>query len=86
MAKKPLSHIIVVIVLGAMIGSLVGQLLGLVLPAGVVKDFFLKSAPLEVGPVTLDVVLFAITLGFKITFNIVGLIGIGVAMYFFRWY
>jgi len=86
MAKKPLGQIIVVVLLGAMIGTLFGHLLGLVLPEGVVKDFFLKSAPLEVGPITLDVVLFAVTLGFKITFNIVGLLGIGVAMYFFRWY
>lgn len=86
MAKKPLGHIIIVVLLGAMIGTLLGQLIGLVLPAGVVKEFFLKSAPLELGPITLDVALFAITLGFKITFNIVGLIGIGVAMYFFRWY
>ena len=50
-----------------------------------VKEFFLKDASFEVGPTEVDVGLFALTLGFRVVLNIVGLIGIGVAIYLFRW-
>ncbi len=85
---KPISlgRIVLVIVVGAMIGTLFGELLGLLLPTGVVKEFFLRSAHFGFGPATLDVRLFTITLGFTIKLNIVGLFGIGVALYLLRWY
>ncbi|MFQ5602556.1 MAG: DUF4321 domain-containing protein [bacterium] len=86
MRKKSLGFIVLVIVLGAMIGTLIGKLLGLVLPDGVVKEFFLNEAFFEIGPAVLNAGLFAITIGFKIVLNIVGLIGIAVAIYLFRWY
>ncbi len=86
MARMSFGKIILVIILGALIGSLVGQLIGLVLPSGVVKDFFLKSSVLAVGPTPVEVGLFSLTLGFSVTLNIVGLVGIGVALYLLRWY
>ncbi|MFQ5677673.1 MAG: DUF4321 domain-containing protein [bacterium] len=86
MARKPIGHILLVIVLGAMIGTLLGELVGLIIPAGVVKEFFLKSASFGLGPATLDIKLLSITAGFTIKLNIVGLLGIGVAVYLFRWY
>ena len=72
--------------MGAMIGSLLGQLIGLIIPEGVVKEFFLKSASLEIGPAPLSVGFFSVTLGFAINLNIAGLVGIAIAIYFLRWY
>ncbi|MFQ6113047.1 MAG: DUF4321 domain-containing protein [bacterium] len=86
MAKRSIGQIVLVIVLGAMIGTLLGELIGLLLPSGVVKDFFLKSASFAVGPGTLDVKLFSITIGFTVKLNIVGLFGVGIAIYLLRWY
>jgi hypothetical protein len=86
MARKPIGRIILVIVMGALIGSLTGQLIGLVLPEGVVKDFFLKSAPFEIGPTPVSIGFLGFTFGLKINFNIAGLIGVAVAIYLFRWY
>ncbi len=86
MARKSLGYIVLVIVLGAMIGTLFGKLIGFVLPDGVVKEFFLKEANFEIGPATINAGLFAITLGFKVILNIVGLIGIGISIYVLRWY
>ncbi len=86
MARKSLGQIVLVIVLGAMIGSLFGELLGLLLPTGVVREFFLRSAHFGFGPTTLDVRLFTITVGFTVKLNIVGLLGVGVALYLLRWY
>lgn len=86
MAKKSIGYILLVIVLGAMIGTLLGELISLLLPAGVVKEFFLRSASFAVEPTTLDVKLFSITLGFTFKLNIIGLFGIGIAIYLLRWY
>ncbi|MFQ5640091.1 MAG: DUF4321 domain-containing protein [bacterium] len=86
MSRKSIGQIVLIVVLGAMIGTLLGELLTLALPSGVVKEFFLKSALFGFGPTTLNVKLFTITFGFTIKFNIVGIFGIGIALYLLRWY
>ena len=42
-----MAFIIFVVIIGALIGTVIGEVLGLILPTGVVKDFFLKSAILK---------------------------------------
>ncbi|MDZ7290075.1 MAG: DUF4321 domain-containing protein [candidate division KSB1 bacterium] len=84
-SKRSLGFIIVVLLLGALAGTLLGELIGLLLPAGVVKEFFLRSGQIALGPGTLNAVLFSITLGLTLKINVVGLIGIGIAAYLLRW-
>ena len=81
-----LGKLVLVILLGAMLGTLLGDLIGLVLPDGVVRQFFITSWTLEVGPATLNAVLFSLTLGFTYKINLIGFIGIGIAIYILRWY
>ena len=71
---------------GAVIGSLVGQLIGLILPEGVVRQFFLTGTNIGFGPGTLDLAVLSITVGFRLTINVVGVLGILFAGYYFRWY
>ena len=85
MRRKSLGFIIFIIVIGALVGSALGEVLGLVLPAGVVKDFFLKSATASIGPGTLDIILLTFTIGFSLKLNITGVIGIVIAAYALRW-
>jgi hypothetical protein len=85
MRRKSLGFIIFIIVLGALIGTALGEVLGLILPAGVVKDFFLKSATASIGPGTIDIILVTLTLGFSIKINITGVIGILISAYALRW-
>lgn len=85
MKKRSLGFITIVLLLGALAGTLIGELIGLVLPAGVVKEFFLTSGELGFGPATLNAVLFSLTLGLTFKINVAGLIGIGVAFYLLRW-
>lgn len=85
MRKKSAAFIIFVIVIGALIGTALGEVIGILIPPGVVQDFFLKSASASVGPATLDIILFTITLGFSLKLNITGVIGILIAAYALRW-
>ena len=85
MRKKSIGWILVIILLGALIGTTLGEVLALILPQGVVKDFFLRSAEFSVGPATLNLVILTFTFGFSIKMNVISVIGIGIAAYLLRW-
>lgn len=85
-SKKSIGKVVLIILLGALFGSLLGELIGLVLPQGVVKEFFLRTWHLKIGPAELNAVLFSITFGFALKVNIIGAIGVAVAVYLLRWY
>lgn len=85
MRKKSIAYFLLVIIVGALIGTVLGEIIGFVIPDGVVKDFFLKSATASLGPGTLNIIVMSITLGFSIKLNITGVIGILLAAYAFRW-
>ena len=85
MRKKNLGYITLIIILGALIGSALGEIIAFILPAGVVKEFFLKSAAASIGPGTLNIIILTITLGFSIKINTIGILGIVIAAYLLRW-
>ena len=78
--------VVTTLVLGAVIGTLVGKILAFILPEGVVKQFFLLSTTLSIGPGTVNIVLLSITVGFSMTLNVISLIGIGISYYLLRWW
>ncbi len=86
MRNRKLGVLFLWLVCGAVIGSLLGQLLGLILPPGVVKDFFLAGTDLGFGPTTIDLAVLTFTLGFTLTINVMGVLGILFAAYYFRWF
>jgi hypothetical protein len=76
-----------VLLSGAITGTLLGHLIGLILPDGsVVKEFFLKTGDLALGPGTLNAGIFAFTLGIELHINVIGIVGVIVAVYLLRWY
>ena len=85
MRKKSTAFIVFIIILGALIGTALGEVIGILIPAGVVQDFFLKSASASIGPATLNTILFTITMGFSFKLNITGVIGVLIAAYALRW-
>ena len=85
MRKKSATFIIFIIIIGALIGTAIGEVIGILLPQGVVQDFFLKSAKASIGPATLDIILLTITLGFSFKLNVTGVIGVLIAAYALRW-
>lgn len=72
--------------MGAMVGSALGEVIGLILPDGVVKQFFLNAVHGGLGPGTLNAILFTITLGFTFKLNLIGILGIVLVAYILRWY
>ena len=85
MNRKNIWTILLILFLGALIGSALGELLAYLIPAGVVKEFFLKSAVARFGPATLNLVILTFTLGFSFKLNVIGIIGIIIAAYILKW-
>ncbi len=88
--RRGLGLLIVVILIGAITGSAVGEVIGLLfghfLPGSMVEKFFLTAAEYVFPPATLPLVICSITFGFTLKINIISLIGIGIGLYYFRWY
>ncbi len=84
--NKPILLAVYTLTLGAIVGTLIGEILGFILPEGVVKQFFLLSKSLSVGPGALNIIILQLTLGLSITLNVISLIGIAIAYYLLRWW
>ncbi len=85
MKKRSWIFYIVVLFVGALIGSALGEVVAFLIPAGVVKQFFLKAATASVGPGTINIIILSLTFGFSVKVNIMGIIGILIAAYALRW-
>jgi hypothetical protein len=64
----------------------IGEVIALLLPDGVVKEFFLKSISFGFSPTEVNLVILAFTFGMSMKINIIAVIGIFLASYIFRWY
>ncbi|MFC1550505.1 DUF4321 domain-containing protein [Candidatus Neomarinimicrobiota bacterium] len=94
MNKRSITLVIIGLIIGAMIGSLLGKFLGLILPEGVVKNFFLTGVGFdlaglvgnETGVIVVDLIIINIKFGLSLYFNFVSLIGLATAYYFLRYF
>ena len=84
--QKSIGMLVFMVILGAIVGTAVGEAIGLILPDGVVKEFFLRSVATSVGPATVDLVAFTFTIGFSVKVNLMAVLGVVFATYLFRWY
>jgi len=84
--KLSILFVIGILLLGAMIGSLLGELLRSLIHDGVVKEVFLRSIDIMLGPAVIDLIMFSITLGFTLKLNFIGIIGLAVAYYILRFW
>jgi len=78
--------LVVLLIVGMIVGTAIGEAVAIVLPDGVVKEFFLRSVSASIGPATVDLVAFSFTLGLAIKVNLMAVLGIVLATYLFRWY
>ena len=91
MNKRSVSIIALTLFFGTFFGTLLGEILAWILPESVVRDFFLKSVDFTLGgdrgePFSLDLIMFSIQLGLKVTFNFTSIVGFATSYYFLRYF
>ena len=93
MQKRKLNIIVLSLFVGAVFGGVFGNIFSLVLPEGVVKDFFLTSIKFDLGGFTnndlgvfiLDLKVIVLKLGLSMSFNFTSVIGIAIAYFILRY-
>jgi hypothetical protein len=76
-----------IIFLGIIVGTVVGEVIGILLPEGkVIREVFVNSTDLHVGPLHLDMVVFSVTFGFSLRVNLMSAVGIFLVSLLLRWY
>ena len=94
MDKRSITLIVSGLFTGAVIGGVLGNLLGLLLPEGVVKDFFLTSVSFdlgglvgkETGVIILDLKIITLKFGLAMNMNFTSIIGLTTAYYILRYF
>ncbi|MBN4054650.1 DUF4321 domain-containing protein [Nitrospira defluvii] len=73
------------ILLGGFLGGILGEVLRIISPAGILPDIFLKGYHVGLTPpLTIDLRLFTITLGFTFQINLLILLGIFLGIYTYK--
>lgn len=77
--RRGVSRVTLTLVLGLLLGGLLSRLSELFLPASAARDFLTTSVAASLGPLHLDLVAVALTLGpLTFTINVLTLVGIGL--------
>jgi hypothetical protein len=85
--RRQLGVVVLIIFLGIIVGTVVGEVIGILLPEGkTIRDVFVNSTSMHVGPLHLDLVVFSITFGFSLKVNLMSVIGIFVVLLLLRWF
>ena len=87
--KRSIGFIFLILFFGVIAGSILSQFIGVVLPDGVVKDFFLTSNSIGWGinPNNwIDLYVIRLKTGFFVDISVVSILGMGISWYFLRYF
>lgn len=85
--RRRLAVVALILFLGIIVGTVVGDVIGLMLPEGkVLRDVFVNSADLHLGPLHADLVVFSVTFGLSLHVNLMSAVGIVLVSLLLRWY
>ena len=85
--RRPLAVVALILFLGIVVGTMLGEMVGILLPEGkIIRDVFVNSTDLHVGPLHIDLVVFSFTLGFSLRINLMSAIGVVLMSLLLRWY
>ncbi|MFQ5890282.1 MAG: hypothetical protein ACE5JR_09535 [Gemmatimonadota bacterium] len=84
--RKPTAGRVGLILAGGMLlGSLLTELMALALPASAAREFFITTVSASLGPLTVDLLVVAVTLGpLILRLNILSVVGIILLAWFAR--
>ena len=87
--KRNLAYIFLVLFIGAILGSIISQMISMVVPPGVVKDFFLTSHSIGWGSQSenwIELFVIRFKTGLFIDISVVSLLGMAISWYFLRYF
>ncbi len=85
--RKSVGTVALALLLGVLIGAICSELIGLFLEEGTVAhQLFVRYVDFGPEVTRLDLVVLELTLGLKIRFNLMSLVGVFIASQILRWY
>jgi hypothetical protein len=83
--KRNMGWLLLFLAVGALLGGVLGEILRAVSPEGPIQNIFVQGFDLGLHPpVTLDLRLFSLTLGFTVKANLLTLLGAILGIYLYR--
>jgi len=84
-ASRGLGLVVLIVLVGLIVGSLLGELAAGLLPSGMVRDVLTRGPQIGLTPpATLDLRFMAVTFGAMVKINVVGVVGILLAVLILR--
>lgn len=85
--RRPVAVVALVIFLGIIVGTVLGEVVGILIPEGrSIRDVFVNSTDLHIGPLHVNLIVFSVTFGFSLHLNLMSVVGIFVTALLLRWY
>ena len=86
--KRSILMVLTILLFGCIIGTALSQLFSILLPDGVVKQFFLQTTSIGWGDssVSIDFNIIRFKSGFYIDVSVLSLIGMLISWYFLRYF
>ena len=87
---KPLSHLILILLVSVILANVIGEALRRVLyflvgTGSLPERALLDYIHYDIGPYMFDVVVFSFSFGFTLNLNVISLLGIFVGWYYYRY-
>ncbi len=86
MNKRTTQFALLVLLIGAITGTAIFQLAGLIIPPGVVQEFFINSITLGIPEFSLNLKVISLTFGCTFEVSVGSILGMAVAWYFLRYF
>ncbi|HJT20526.1 MAG TPA: DUF4321 domain-containing protein [Nitrospira sp.] len=84
MRKSPLV-LLMFLLIGGLLGGILGEILQLMAPKGTIQAFFTTNATPGISPpLTIDLILLKITLGFSFKISLLSILGMLLGIYFYK--
>jgi hypothetical protein len=83
--RKSYGVLIIFVLIGGLLGGVLGEILRIMAPHGTIQSIFATNFTLGITePLTIDLVLVKLTLGFALKINLLSLLGMFLGIYLYK--
>ncbi|MFH1009508.1 MAG: DUF4321 domain-containing protein [Candidatus Latescibacterota bacterium] len=84
--EKRTSVLIIALLVGLLFGNVVGEIFGFFIPEdSVVVKVLVNAFEYEQAPISLNLIMLTLTIGFSLKINLISLVGIAAAWYYVKY-